>query len=236
MMINDSFNMLGPTIDMMWVGRLGVASVAGVGVSAMGVNLLVGARRGLSTGTRAMVARFVGAGDTRAANHVAQQAFVISAIYAISVAAIGVYLAEEILILFGLEPDVVAEGAAYMRIMFIGGVATSYRMMGEGIMEASGDAMTPMKIAIFYRIFHIILCPFLIFGWWIFPSLGIRGAALTNVIAQGIAGILQLWILFSRRTRLRLTLRNFSFAPSIIWRIAKIGLPATVTGMERTFG
>ncbi len=236
MVINDSFNMMGPTIDMIWVGRLGAASIAGVGVSGMAVMLLMGARRGLSSGTRAMVARFVGSGDAEGANHIAQQAFVISAAYAIVMAAIGVFLAEPILTLFGLEADVVAEGTAYMRIMFVGSAAMSFRMMAEGIMESSGDAVTPMKIAVFYRLFHVALCPFLIFGWWIFPRLGVSGAALTNVISQSLGVALGLWVLFSGRTRLRLTLRNFRLDPNTIWRIVKIGIPATVTGMERTFG
>ena len=35
MIITNSLMMLGPTIDMVWVGRLGAASIAGVGVSGM---------------------------------------------------------------------------------------------------------------------------------------------------------------------------------------------------------
>jgi putative MATE family efflux protein len=234
-MISSSIRMLGPTIDMIWVGKLGTAAIAGVGVSGMAVMMVNSMRMGLTTGTRAMVARFVGEGDAEAANHVAQQAFVISAIFSITMAAIGMFLAEPILMLFGLEADVVAEGAAYMRIMLLGSVAMSFGMMAEGTMQASGDAVTPMKIAVFYRLFHVVLCPFLIFGWWIFPRMGVSGAALTNVISQSLGGALALWFLFSGRTRLRLILRNFRLDGSMIWRIVKIGIPASITGLERTF-
>ena len=78
MIVSSSLNIIGPTIDMIWVGRLGAASIAGVGVAGMGVQLVNMAKMGLVTGVRALVARFVGAGDTASANHVAQQAFVIS--------------------------------------------------------------------------------------------------------------------------------------------------------------
>ena len=63
--------------------------------------------------------------------------------------------------------------------------------------------------------------------------MGVSGAALTNVVSQSIGGALGLWLLFSGRTRLRLTLRNFSLDRSIIWRLLKIGIPASVTGMQR---
>lgn len=71
--------MMGPTIDLIWVGRLGAASVAGVGVAGMAVMLASSMMMGLGMGTRAMIARFVGAGDTDGANLVAQQAFAVGA-------------------------------------------------------------------------------------------------------------------------------------------------------------
>ncbi len=234
-MISSSFNILGPVIDMIWVGKLGAASIAGVGVAGMAVMFVTSARMGLTMGTRAIVARFIGADDARGANHVAQQAFVISAIFSIIMASIGILFAEPILSIFGLEADVISEGTAYMRIQFIGTVAMSFRMMSEGVMQASGDTVTPMRITILFRLLHASLCPFLIFGWWIFPRFGVSGAAITNVIAQGLGGAVGFWILFSGRSRLRLTLRDFHLDFNIIWRIVKIGIPAAITGAERSF-
>jgi len=231
--ISNTIMMLGPAIDMIWVGSLGSAAIAGVGVSGMAVMVINSARMGLNTGTQVLIARNVGAGDKSDANHVAQQTFVISTAFALVMAAIGIFLSESILVFIGVEPDVVREGAVYMRIMFIGSVAMSFGMMSQGIMQASGDALTPMKIGIGVRIFHVILCPFLIFGWWIFPFMGVSGAALTNVISQGSGGIIMLWILFTGRTRLKITLKGFRFDSNIIWRIIKIGIPSSITTMQR---
>ncbi len=236
MIITDSFWAVGLTVDMIWVGKLGAASIAGVGVAGIIVMLAMAARWGLSAGTRAMVARFIGAGDEKGANHVAQQAFVISGIYAIIMATIGVFFAEPILSLVGLEADVVVEGAAYLRIQFVGSAAMSFWMMGEAIMRASGDAVTPMKVTIIARFVHLVLAPFLIFGWWIFPRWGVSGAATANLVGYSLGMALTLWVLFTGRSRLWLTLRDFHLAPNIIWRIVKIGIPASVMGIQRTFG
>ncbi len=236
MVITDSFWAVGLTVDMIWVGKLGAASIAGVGVAGIIVMLAMAARLGLGAGTRAMVARFIGAGDEKGANHVAQQAFVISAIYAIVMATIGVFFAEPILSLMGLEADVVVAGAAYLRIQFVGSAAMSFWMMGEAIMRASGDAVTPMKITIVARFVHLVLCPFLIFGWWIFPRWGVSGAATANLVGYSLGMVLTLWFLFTGRTRLWLTLRDFHLDLNIIWRIVKIGIPAAVMGIQRTLG
>ena len=228
--------MLGPTIDMVWVGRLGAAAIAGVGVSGMAVMLLNSMMMSLNMGARAMIARFIGAGDEPGANHVARQAFIIIGFFAAIIVPVGLFLAEPILRVIGLEADVVAEGAAYMRILFVGAASMSFRMLTEGLMQASGDTRTPMWVNIAFRGFHIVLCPFLIFGWWIFPELGVRGAAFTNVFSQSLGLILGLIALFSGRTRLRLTLKNFRVDPGIIWRIIKIAIPASVSGIQRGLG
>jgi len=236
MMVGGSLNMLGPTIDMIWVGRLGPAAIAAVGMSGMVVMLANSMLMGLFQGLRAMVARFIGAGDREEANRVAQQAVAVAIVYSIAMALIGILLAERILHLFGVGPDVIAEGAPYLRINFIGMVTMSFRNLTESAMQASGDSRTPMWIAVLFRFFHISLAPFLIFGWFVFPRMGVTGAALTGVFSQGLGAGLGLWFLISGRTRLRLTLRGFRLRFDLLWRLLKLALPASVTAMERTLG
>jgi len=266
MVVSSTLMMIGPTIDMIWVGKLGSASVAGVGVAGIAVQLVMGAMMGLAMGMRALIARSIGARDVDSANHVAQQAFVISGGFAILMAVIGIFLAEQILGIFGLEPEVMVEGSNYLRIQFIGMAAVSFRIVVEGVMQSSGDAVTPMVTAIIYRLVHVVLSPLLIFGLWIFPEMGVTGAALTNVISQSIGVALALWYLLNGRSlsfigrsgqdevgrptgsryfwwiprigpsRLRLSFKNFRFDIATIRRIVRIGAPAMVSGMQRTLG
>ncbi|MEK7353327.1 MAG: MATE family efflux transporter [Chloroflexota bacterium] len=234
MMVTQAITTLGPTIDMIWLGKLGAAAMAGVGVSGMVVMLVSSVRTGLQTGTRAILARSVGAGDKDAANHVANQSFVVSILFAIVTAAIGLFLSRQMLQLMGLEADVLAEGTAYLRIQLAGMVTMSFQMLSQSLMQASGDSKTPMRISIATRLFHIALAPFLIFGWWLFPRMGVSGAALTGILSQGVAGAWGMWMLYSGRTRLQLTMKNFGFDWKMIWRITKIGIPASIMGTERS--
>ena len=123
-----------------------------------------------------------------------------------------------------------------MRIMFAGWISWSIWLTAYGIMQASGDSVTPMRIAAFFRILHIPLSPLLVLGLWIFPSMGVSGAATSYIATQTLGMLIALWVLFSGRTRLQLTLRNLRLDLGIIWRIVKIGVPASVTGIQRTFG
>jgi putative MATE family efflux protein len=223
-------------LEMIWVGKLGPASIAGVGVAGFMVLLVVSVKNGLGSGERAMVARYVGGGDVAAANRVAGQAFVISVVYGVIIAIIGILFTRPIFGLFGLEAEAVTEGASYLRIILMGWLTEAFWMTSFSVMQASGDTITPLKIAIVIRAVNAVLCPFLVLGLWIFPRLGVSGAAITYITATGLGMCICLWVLFNGKTRLRLTLRDFYPDTTIIWRILKIGLPSSIAGLGKAFG
>lgn len=233
MTVTQSLMTLGPFIDMVWVGKLGSVAMAAVGVSGVAVQLAQGAMMGLTTGMRALVSRSIGANEMDTAHAVAQHSVLVSIGYSLLMAVVGVFFSDEIVRLVTTDPEIVTLGAAYMRIQFIGGATMSFRMMMDGIMQASGDTVNPMRIALVYRVFHIALCPFLIFGLWIFPELGVSGAAYTSVISQSLGVALDLMVLFGSRSRLTLTFRGFQFNWDIIWRMLRIGFPSLVSGIQR---
>jgi len=234
-MISTTINMMGPTTDMIWVGKLGSSSIAGVGVSGLAVQVANALVLGLFTGTSALVARFIGAKDETNANRVAQQAFVLSGAFSLVVAIIGIFMSYQILSLMGVSPEVIEAGVSYMRIQFIGIFTMSSLQVAQRIMQATGDTVTPMKIGIAYRIIQMALCPAMIFGWSFFPQMGVQGAALSNVIAQGLGGGFACWILFSGRHRIKVTMKNFKFNTNLVWRQVKIGIPSMITQAERNF-
>lgn len=235
MVLGNSLTTVGFTIDAVWVGRLGTTSLAAVGVGGIVIMIVMTALMGLTVGMRAMVARYVGAGDDDAANHVARQSFAVSLSLALVIALTGMFFVDEILGLFGVEPDVVAEGAPYLRIMLFAATAMATRLTAEAVMQASGDAVNPMRIAVSLRLVHLVLSPCLVFGWWLFPRMGIGGTAMANAIAESLGVAFGMWILLSGRSRLHLTLRGFQLDFVIIRRMVRIGLPALVSGLQRSF-
>jgi len=197
---------------------------------------VVAVKSGLSAGEAALVARFVGGGDVAGANHVAGQSFVISAIYGIIIAALGILFAEPIFTLFGLDADAATEGTVYLRIILAGWFTEAFWITSFSVMQSSGDTITPMKIAIIIRVVNAIIGPFLILGWWLFPRLGVIGAAITYIFSTGLGMMICLWVLFTGKTRLRLTLKDFYPDLKTIWRILKIGIPASVMMVGKSLG
>lgn len=236
MVMMEAIFMAGQIVDMIWVGRLGPASIAGVGLANFFYMILSAMDIGLIMGVRAMVARHVGAGDMRGASNVAGQAIVLGAIWGIIVAVIGLPLIGPIFTLFGAEPDVTSEGVAYIRILFAGWISAGVLVMGLYSIQASGDTLKPMIVEASIRSVHIILCPFLVLGLWIFPQMGVAGAAISNVVAQVCGATAVVYLLFSGRTRLKVTLQDLRPVPGLIWRIMKIGIPSLILHAQKSFG
>ena len=236
MVVMESLWVVSQISDLVWVGRLGSQAIAGVGVANILLMLVYSVDMGVITGVRAMVARHVGAGDTEGANRVAGQAVLFGVVWGLLVTLLGILLAGPILSLLGTDPEVVAEGAAYMRMLFVGWGVFEVMVMGLYAIQASGDTVRPMMIEGIMRAVHIALCPFLVLGIWIFPELGVRGAALSNVAGQTLGGIIIIWTLLTGQTRVRLKLRDLRIAPAIMWRLLKVGIPALIMNLQLAVG
>jgi putative MATE family efflux protein len=225
----------GQTLEMVWVGKLGAASMAGVGAGSLIVVILESILMGFVTGSRAIIARFAGAGNLAERNHAAGQSLLLSGTFGLITSVLGMLFSGPVIRLLGFEPDVVSEAVAYLEVTFLGWTLLCGWRTVFSIMQASGDTITPMKMELTIRSIHVALCPFLVLGWWGFPFMGVRGAALSNAIAEVLGLCIGLWIFFTGGTRVRLTVKDFLPRMSTLLRILKIGLPACVMRIQRIF-
>ncbi len=223
-------------VDMVWVGKLGPSAMAGVGMANLVVMLVMSVDMGLLVGVRAMIARYMGAGDIRSASHVAGQAVLLGGLWGVVVTLLGVFLARPVLGLFHLESDVLREGVAYAQVLFAGWAGMELLIFGLYCIQSSGDTVRPMIVEAAIRGIHLALCPFLVLGWWVFPQMGVRGAALSNAIAQVIGAVTVIWLLFGGRSRLRPLVSDLRFGPRVVWRMLKIGVPALVMNLQSSVG
>jgi putative MATE family efflux protein len=231
-----SFYNIGSTVEMLCVGRLGAAAIAGVAVAGMVTGMVFGLFIGVNTGVKALISRSIGAGDLPGASHIASQGLIIGTVYGIVFAVLGVIFARQVLVLLGLGPDVVAQGTLYLQIDALISVPSCMWALEEGIMQASGDVKSPLKMCTASKTLHIILAPSLILGWWIFPRLGIRGAAIAIVMAECIGMGSGLWFLFTGRTRLKLSPNGIKIDYKTMWRIIRIGIPASLMSFQAQLG
>ena len=234
-MVEATISVVDQLADLFWAGWLGSKSIAGLGVAQTYTQLVMMVRRGMDLAMRAMVARAVGAGNIELANHAALQGLTLSVLYLLSLCAAGVLLADALLKLIGVSDEVQGIAALYMKVQFVGVAAIGLRMTGAAMLQSAGDAVTPMKAVVVARLLHILLSPFLVFGWMIFPSFGLAGLALANLLANLVGCWMTYVPLFRGDSRLHLRLRGYRLDLPLCWQLLKIGAPACIAQAERGF-
>ena len=233
--ITESFlSVIDHVADLIWAGRIGFQAIAGLGLAQPFLMMLITARVGLDAGMRSMISRAVGARKIAYANHVLLQSLTLTTVYSVLMVIVGITVAEPLIRLMGVGDEVVSQAAGYMRFQLFAMSMMGIQRVTGGSLQAAGDSITPLKASVVSRVTHLVLSPFLIFGWWWFPSLDLAGAGAANLIAQVLGASMNMSALVRGTSRLRLSFKGYYVDYPMIWQVLKIGIPASVTGAQRS--
>jgi putative MATE family efflux protein len=222
MILELSLESVFAVVDMFFVGKLGQNAIATVGLTESVVTLIYSIAIGLSTAATAIVARRIGEKNPEAAAHAGAQSLIIGMVITIFLSIAGVVFAADILSLMGANPDVVADGAIFTKIMLGGSAAIMLLFLINGIFRGAGDAAMAMISLWIASIINIVLCPIFINIW------GLKGAAIATVIGRSTGVLYQCFHLFKGSGILKFQARDFGIDVKQIKSIINIAMPATV--------
>lgn len=234
MMLGNLLQTAFNVVDTIFVGRLGPDAVAAVTMSGTILFTIMSLLFGLAMATTAMVARAIGAKDQERANNVAMQTLLLGGIFSALLVVLGVSLSRSFLNLLGPAPEVLDLGVDYLKVSFIGIGSMFYLFMINAILRGAGDAITGVKILSFSTMLNIVLDPLLIFGFWIFPEMGVVGAALATIIARSIGVVIGLYVLFKGNSAIQVSWAKTKLNLSIMWTMIKIGFPSSLDANLRS--
>ncbi len=224
--LTNLFATIMMTVNMIMVGKLGPAAVAGVGLGGQVVQISFMVMMAVSTGTIALVARYTGAKKPKMANRALKQSLLLGLILSIPITILGWFFGTDFLAMFGSEPDVLGFGSIYVKITFLGTTFQFIEFLSAAALRGSGDMKTPLAIGILNNVVNIFFGYVLIFGELGFPEMGVKGAAIGNVISFMIGGVCYILLLSRGKLRLKLERNHVIFDRSIMRRILKVGTPA----------
>ncbi len=212
--------------DTFWVGKLGYQALAAITITFPFFILVISFGVGTGVGANALASRRFGERNVEATNLVAGQIFTLTAILSAAFLLATAVFTDPILHLSGATPDIMELAHDYLWMFGWGVPFMLFRLMSRNLFQASGDAVKPMIFTLVGTISNAILDPFLIFGWWLFPEMGVAGAALATAITSGLGAGLSLFYLLSGRSVYRIRPRHLVPAPAIIRDIYRVGLPS----------
>lgn len=209
-------------VDMFFVARLGVDSLATVALTESCLVLVFGIAMGLSMATTAFVARRIGEKDPAGASLAAVQAIAVGLLLSAIVGAAGILYAPNLLAIMGASPSVIQIGSTYTRILLGGSVTIFLLFLINAIFRGAGDPALAMRALWFANLINIVLDPCLINGWGPFPRLGVMGASVATTTGRGLGVMFQLWMLFGGKSRVRVYLHQLRIDVAVLWKLLRV--------------
>lgn len=223
-------------VDAFWVGRLGAAAVAAVSITMPLMFVLIAAGMGFAIAGTTLIAQYTGARDHKMVDHVAAQTLLTILAVSVVLGALGFALAPWLLHLMGVTPDVYRNALSFIRVVFIALPFTFLYAMVQALMRGVGEVKVPLYIVAGTVVVNFFLDPILIFGWFGAPAMGVTGAAIATLIAQLMAAIVALWVLFGGRFGIHVRWRDFKPDFAFVKRAFLLGYPASIEQSARAVG
>ena len=222
MMLEMAMESIFALVDTFFVGRIGTEALTTVGLTEVMLTLVYSVGIGLSLAPMALIARFIGEKDPALASRAAGQSIVITLFVSALLAVPGYFYADELLRAMGGSAAVVEQGVGYTRILFTGNGIIMLLFLLNGVFRGAGEAATAMRVLWIANGINIVLDPILIFGLGPLPGFGVEGAAMATTIGRGIGVAYQLYILFSGRSLVRISLSGWGIDWGMQRRIVRI--------------
>jgi putative MATE family efflux protein len=213
-------------VDSIYIGHVSKEALSALSLAFPLQMVLIALAVGTSIGATSLISRTLGSGDHQKAGIIADHVVLIAVILGSAVALIGLLFSHQLISLFTHDPLLIKMGGDYIRIIMIGSIALFVPMLFNGILRGEGNTFIPMLTMMIGAILNITIDPFLIFGIWIFPEMGVEGAALATVLSRIISGTFVILILFSDKNEIKMNPKTFRFSFKIIREIYRVGLPA----------
>lgn len=213
-------------IDIIWIGKMGSSAVAAVGSAGFYLWLSFAFISISQVGAQVKIAQSIGGKKLKLAQSYTVNALQLNIVLAI-LYGLGMVLFKGPLIgFFRLgDPIVIDMAEKYLIIIGLGIVFNFTNPVFTGIFTGYGDTKTPFYMNAIGLVINMILDPILIFGMLGFPAMGVVGAAIATVIAQG--SVTLSFLIYIKKFKTPISLEGILEFPrmKIIRDIATLGIP-----------
>lgn len=206
--ISNVFQQLYNTMDTMIVGNyLGDTSLAAIGACAAIYELLIGFALGIGNGLSIVVARCYGLRDKELLKKSVAGSIVIGIFVTIVIMILSKVFLYPLLQFLNTPDNIIEESYTYISTVTIFvGIMFAYNLCA-GLLRAIGNSFMPLVFLVISSALNVIMDILFITRF----NMGIKGAAVATVIAQGISVILCVIYIYKKASILIPSKKHFVF-------------------------
>lgn len=227
--VQQTFNTLMRTVDVIVTGLFSPAAVAAVGLADLYAQLPLRAGLGLGSGAIALSSQDTGRDDADTRDQAISQALLLGFLVGIPLVAVGVVAARPLIALLGAEPEVVAMGGTYLAIVFAAAPMRIVGLVAARSLQGTGDTRTPMLVNIGANGLNIAGTVGLGLGIGALPELGVVGVGVATAVSRTFEAVAFALAFLSDRTG---PVLRRPTDPTIARQLVAVSLPNFAEGMS----
>ncbi len=186
LIIGNIFQQFYNMVDTIIVGRfVGVEALAAVGATGMIIFLIFGFMSGLTTGFTVLTSQKFGASDLEGVKKSVGSAAILSIIITVIATALSVLCMNWLLRMLNTPENIYQMSYDYIIIICAGMAACVLYNLMSALLRSVGNSIIPLVFLIISAVLNIFLDLLLIVVF----HMGVAGAAVATIAAQGVSGI-----------------------------------------------
>lgn len=213
-LVSSLFQQLYNTVDTMIVGNvLGDTALAAIGSCGAIYELLVGFGLGIGNGLAIVAARAYGAQDEDLLKKTVAGSLVIGLIASLVITAAGFFGLRPLLELLDTPAEILEDAYGYIIVIDLGVLVMFAYNLCAGLLRAIGNSVMPLVFLLISSALNVVL------DLWFIAELGIgvKGAAVATVLAQGVSVVLCVLYVAARVRILLPERRHFAVSGKLYW-------------------
>ena len=215
MALQNLINVGVQAADVFMLGRVGEKVLSGASLAGQIQFIMTLILFGTTSGATVLTAQSWGKKDTRTIEKILGMGMLIGIGGALAFALAAELIPETLLRIYTNDPEVIAEGAKYLRIVALSYVIMAATQVYLYIMRSIERVVIATVVYGASLIVNIIVNAVLIFGLMGFPKMGIEGAAIGTLISRILGLMIVIWYAKFRNKVVR-------FHLSDMWNIDKV--------------
>ena len=224
MLVNALYNI----VDSYFVAKISEDSMTALSLVYPMQNLITAVTVGFAIGVNAIIAFYLGAKKSEAANQAASMGMLFNIIHGILLNIGCIAVMPAFLRIFTKDSNILKMGLDYSNIVFMFTIPISISISFEKIFQSVGNMKVSMICMILGCVTNIILDPLFIFGIGFIPELGIKGAAIATCIGQLVTLSGYIIAYFVRPIPAKIRIEYMKFDSTLCKKMYAIGIPATL--------
>ncbi len=228
LMVSTLVSSMYGLVDSMFVARISEKALTATTVAFPITLFLFAIAIGTAMGVNSRLSRFLGEGEMDNAKETGWTGIVLAVLSSLPFMLIGMFGLPVIYQFITADAEISQMGQAYTKIILVFCIGQFFASMGARLLQATGYASLSMAAQLTGSVLNCILDPIMIFGYFGFPALGIKGAAIATVLSQCVSGAMSTMLYFVKNPKLRLKRKNLRMRIDLIGEIYKVGVPMMI--------